>query len=90
MHALREPVGAFVINLSMLDDENLSTEGRERLEAMLANVQRMVEALTELTAGLGLERGSSTPLAMLSRQSPPRKQSHPHGGPDHGSASASR
>jgi len=71
MHALREPIGALVINLSLLDNEDLSASGRERLEATLGNVHRMVEAIADLTASFGLECGSSTPLAMLSKQGQP-------------------
>jgi hypothetical protein len=66
LHDLREPIGAFVIYLSLLDNEVLSAEGRHHLEAMLGNVQRMVKVVADLAAGFGLERGSSTPLAILS------------------------
>jgi hypothetical protein len=74
LHALREPVGAFVIHLSLLDDEDLSEEARSHLEAMLVNVQRMVEALGDITSSFDLEAGSSTPLSVLiaQRQAIPR------------------
>jgi hypothetical protein len=76
MHALREPVGALVINLSLLDNERLSAEGRQRLDASLSNVHRMVEAIAEMTARFGLECGSSTPLAMVSKSDLPGRR-HP-------------
>lgn len=85
MHALREPVGALVINLSLLDNEGLTPAARERLDAALGNVQRMVEAIATITARFGLECGSSTPLAMLNKQ-----DRRPRGSSNHGSASGPR
>ena len=65
LHEVREPIGALVIYLSLLDNEALSAEGRHHLEAMLGNVQRMVKGVAGLVEGFGLERGSATPLAIL-------------------------
>jgi hypothetical protein len=89
MHALREPVGALVINLSLLDNEDLSVEGQKRLDATLGNVQRMVEAIAALTGRFGLEGGSATPLAILSKQDHPGDR-RSRDGADQGSASAPR
>ena len=65
LHALREPMGAFFIHLALLDDEPLSENGRERLDAMFGNVERMAAALGEITARFGLEVGEATPLAIV-------------------------
>ena len=62
MHALREPVGAFAINLSLLKDDDLSGTARTRVDAMAKNVQRMTEVLAELTAKLQLEVDSENSL----------------------------
>ena len=66
MHALREPVGAFVIRIALLDDEKLSDDARDHINAMLVSVQKMMRALTEMTARFGLDAGETTPLAILS------------------------
>jgi signal transduction histidine kinase len=66
IHALREPVGSFVIRLALLDDEELSDDAQEHIDAMLSSVQRMIRALTEMTSRFELDRGESTPLAILS------------------------
>jgi hypothetical protein len=63
LHDLREPVGAFVIYLSLLDDEEVSPEARRHLEAMLASVKRMVEGLARITARFGIE--TATPLGIV-------------------------
>ena len=89
MHALREPTGALVINLSLLDNESLSAEGRQHLDATLGNVQRLVDAIAAITARFGLECGSSTPLAMLNKQGHPGKH-RPRGRSDQDNASAPR
>ena len=68
MHALREPIGAFVIHVSMIEDERLSEDVREHVAAMLTNVQRMIDALAHLTARFGLELGDSTPLSLIAAQ----------------------
>lgn len=65
VHALREPIGAFVIHASLIEDEQLSDTAREHLIAMLSNVERMVGALAEITSRFGLELGDATPLAMI-------------------------
>jgi|SoiMethySBSTD1v2_1073268.scaffolds.fasta_scaffold1080010_1 hypothetical protein len=57
MHALREPVSAFAINLSLLKNDDLSQEARTRVDAMRRSVERMNEALSELTEKFGLEVG---------------------------------
>jgi hypothetical protein len=67
LHDLRDPVGAFVIHLSMLDDRGLDEDVQRHVDAMLGAVQRMVGALADLTAQFELERGKSTPLAILNR-----------------------
>ena len=68
MHALREPVGAFVIRLSLIEEEAVNEETREHLESMLASAHQMVKALSAITSCFGLEAGSATPLAILSNQ----------------------
>ena len=65
MHALREPVGAFAINAAMLDDETLDETAREKLNAMLSNVERMTKALAAITKAFGLEVGDTTPLSLI-------------------------
>jgi hypothetical protein len=65
LHDLREPIGAFVIYLALLDDEELSSDGRKHLEAMLRNVERMVASIDVVASTFGLER--STPLALVSQ-----------------------
>src|SRR5688572_21117943 len=50
MHALREPLGTVAIRLSLLDDEAMSDEAREHLEAMLASVHRMMKAMSAIRA----------------------------------------
>jgi hypothetical protein len=67
VHALREPVGAFMIYLSLLDDHEFDGEARQHLKAMLEDVSRMSDALAEITRRFGLELGDSTPLAMIAR-----------------------
>jgi signal transduction histidine kinase len=67
LHDLREPLGAFVIYLALLDDEKLSDDGRKHLESMLGSVQRMVTAVGEIASSFGLEPGKSTPLAILNQ-----------------------
>jgi len=67
VHALREPVGAFSIHLTLLDDGKLSENGHKQLDAMLGNVERMAAALSDITKAFGLETVNSTPLAILSR-----------------------
>jgi len=65
MHALRGEIGSFVIRLALLDDEEMSSPARTQLDAMLVNVDRMVEALAAITSSFDLEDGKSTPLAIL-------------------------
>jgi hypothetical protein len=64
LHELREPMGAFVIYLALLDDEPLSEDGKRHLDTMLGNVQRMVATIGKIASSFGLEK--STPLAILS------------------------
>ena len=52
LHELREPVGAFAIRLSMLDDEEMSTAAQAHLKSMHENVQRMTVALDALNFAL--------------------------------------
>ena len=66
LHALREPVSAFSIYLSLLDNGDLGASRRPHLDAMHANVEHMSKALAEITSAFGLEVGGSTPLAVLS------------------------
>ena len=68
VHALREPVGAFVIHVSMIEDERLSDDAREHVAAMLSSVERMVGALADLTSRLGLEIGDTTPLSLIASE----------------------
>jgi len=65
LHDLRGEIGSFVFRLAILDDQKMSGTARAQLDAMLANVDRMVGALADLTQGLGLDGGKSTPLAIL-------------------------
>ena len=65
LHALRGALGSFVIHLAIVDDQEVSQDARAHLDAMLANVDRMVEALAAITESFGLEGGKSTPLAIL-------------------------
>ena len=65
LHALRGEIGSFVFRLALLDDQEMSGAARIQVEAMLANVERMVEALAGITSSFGLEGGKSTPLAIL-------------------------
>jgi hypothetical protein len=60
-------MGALVTHLALLDDKPLDNEARRHVEAMLANVDRMINVLGDLTAALELEPGKSTPLAILTR-----------------------
>jgi hypothetical protein len=68
VHALREPVGAFVIHVSMIEDERLSDDVREHVAAMLSSVERMVGALADITSRFGLELGDATPLSMIASE----------------------
>ena len=61
-------MGAFVSHLTLLDDKPLDDDARRHVEAMLANVDQMIKVLGDLTAALELERGKSTPLAILTRK----------------------
>ena len=65
LHALREPVGAFAINVALLDDEALNEAARQRMNAMLSNVERMAKALAAITKAFGLDVGDSTPLSLI-------------------------
>jgi hypothetical protein len=65
LHALREPVGAFAINVALLDDEALEPAARQRLNAMISNVERMTNALAAITKAFRLEVGDSTPLPLI-------------------------
>jgi hypothetical protein len=65
LHDLRGEIGSFVIRLAILDGQEMSGTARNQLDAMLANIDRMVRAVACLTSGLGLEVGKSTPLAIL-------------------------
>jgi len=63
LHELREPVGAFVIYLALLDDEEVGKEARKHLDSMRTNVQRMVGAIADIASGFGLEGdGNSAPV----------------------------
>jgi hypothetical protein len=72
LHALRGALGSFVIHLAIVDDQEMSQDARTHLDAMLVNVDRMVEALAAISASFGLAGGKSTPLAILN--SPHTKQ----------------
>jgi hypothetical protein len=65
LHGLREPVSAFAIHVSLLDDTQLDASARRSVDAMLANVEHMTKAFTAITKAFGLEV-DDTPLAMLS------------------------
>ena len=65
LHALREPVGAFAINVALLDDETLNEAAREKMNVMLSNVERMTKAMAAITKAFGLEAGDSTPLSLI-------------------------
>jgi hypothetical protein len=67
LHALREPVGAFAINVALLDDEALNEAARQNVNAMLSNVQHMTKALAAITKAFRLEVGDATPLAIPSQ-----------------------
>lgn len=41
VHALRQPLGAFVNYLALLEEEQLTAEAQKHLEAMHADVKRM-------------------------------------------------
>ena len=71
LHALREPVGAFAINVALLDDEALNEAERQKINAMLSNVERMTKALAAITKAFGLEVGDSTPLSLINGSGPP-------------------
>jgi hypothetical protein len=73
LHALREPVGAFAINVALLDDEALNEAARQRMNAMLSNVERMAKALAAITQAFGLEVGDSTPLSLINGNGRPRR-----------------
>src|SRR5688572_23738825 len=75
VHALREPVGAFAIRASLLDDQPLTVDGRQQLEAMIADVKRMADALARITARFQLEVGGSLPVPMVSQRT--RGHGHP-------------
>jgi hypothetical protein len=75
LHALREPVGAFAIHVSLLDDEELSARAQHHLDAMLISVERMTAALAAITSRFGLELGDSTPLAILNQDRRPQRGS---------------
>jgi hypothetical protein len=62
MHALREPVGAFAINLSLLADDDLNGQARKRVATMKTNVRRMTEALSEIAAAFDLELEIEAPV----------------------------
>jgi hypothetical protein len=47
----------------------LSDEARERVDAMLGNVQRMMDALANITSRFGLELGDASPLALIAGRS---------------------
>ena len=74
MHALREAVGAFVIRVAMLEDEDLSERGRTTRDAMLSDVERMARALRAMTDAFDLEQTGSTPLALLNPR--PSRSTH--------------
>ena len=65
LHDLREPVGAFAINVALLDGEALNEAARQKMNAMLSNVERMSKALAALTKAFGLEAGDSTHLPLI-------------------------
>jgi len=69
LHRLREPLGAFAIRLTLIDDAALDEDSRAHVDAMLAEVQRMTHALEAITARFGLEVGDCTPLAIIQRES---------------------
>ena len=72
LHAMREAVGAFVIRVALLEDQDLSESGRTTRDAMLHDVERMARALRAMTDAFGLEMHGATPLAMLNpRRTPP-------------------
>jgi hypothetical protein len=73
LHALREPVGAFAIYVSLLDDEELSARAQHHLDAMLVSIERMTAALAAITSRFGLELGDSTPLAILNHDRHPQR-----------------
>jgi hypothetical protein len=65
LHDLRGALGAFVFRLALLDNQEMSGTARAHLEAMLVNVDRMVEALAEIASSFGHDGGKSTALAIL-------------------------
>jgi hypothetical protein len=65
LHALREPVGAFAINVALLDDQALNEAERQKMNAMISNIERMTNALAAITKAFGLEVGDSTPLPLI-------------------------
>ena len=71
LHALRQPLGAFVNYLSLLEDENVREEARKYLDAMRADVKRMTAAIEQIAAAL--EAGDSTTLFTI-RPRPPGSQ----------------
>jgi hypothetical protein len=42
LHALREARRAFVIRIALLDDEKLSDDAQDHINAMLGSVQKMI------------------------------------------------
>ena len=66
LHDLREPIGAFIIYLSLLENEELSADGRRHLEAMVRNARRMAKMIGDFAEALGLEGDGSGPHAIVS------------------------
>ena len=60
---MSEPIGAFAIRVSLLDDEPLTPYGRRQLEAMRVDAKRMTDALARISARFQLEVGECTSLA---------------------------
>jgi hypothetical protein len=82
LHRLREPLGAFAIRLTLLDDATMDDAARAHVDAMLAEVQRMTRAVEAITARFGLEVGDSTPLAIIHRESRRFESNRPDRQPD--------
>jgi hypothetical protein len=59
LHALREPLGAFVIHLELLDREELSVAGRSELKTMRANMERATKVFEDLD--FVMENGHAEP-----------------------------
>jgi signal transduction histidine kinase len=68
LHDLREPIGAFIIYLSLLENEELSADGRRHVEAMVRNARRLAKMIGDITEALGFEGNGSTSNAILSEK----------------------